>query len=204
MYLDIPQDIDIGSGVEAAPIEAVGNLGQSSESSSTARNAIQPIGHVDGSDDEDERMVEMHLSPCKGLSQPEGDIGRLPNVKTEAAKPALHIKREPAHDAAIPIQTDAEPPAGENYEAEETVVEIHVNSKNQRALFGAPVPDRIVKKEEENDQPLVTDDTGGYLVKTEEEESTVVEVHLSAANLQEAFTGLTSVSVKQEHVKEES
>ena len=69
----------------------------------------------------------MHLSACKGLSQPEIDIGRVMNVKTEVMEPALHIKHEPDLDGAVPssyvmpVENGAEPPG-----TEETVVEVGV------------------------------------------------------------------------------
>ncbi|KAI0336541.1 hypothetical protein GY45DRAFT_1315929 [Cubamyces sp. BRFM 1775] len=212
MYLDVPEDCgepaEIGSSAEAAPVDAFGDFGQPLESCSIARGAIQPSEHVNGSDDEDERMVEMHLSSCKVISQPEQDIHST-NVKTEVAEPALRVKREPDLDVMPPLSSmvstehDAEPPVDENGDTEEPVVEIHVNSRNRRALFGTPAPDRVVKKEEEVEQPLLPHNTGEYQVKTEEDESDIVEVHLSSANLQEAFRGMASSSVKQEHVKEE-
>ena len=63
MYLGPPQDFgeppDISPDAVAAPSEAVGDLVQHTESCSSACNAVQPSEHTNGSDDEDERMVEV-------------------------------------------------------------------------------------------------------------------------------------------------
>ncbi|OSC97107.1 hypothetical protein PYCCODRAFT_1481498 [Trametes coccinea BRFM310] len=191
---------------------------------STADTTSPRFQHIQDSDEEDSRVVETHLS----------SVGSRPTLARASHGSAVVTHEQTTSDVKVEMQSettglpwtsafeerDIKPSVGDD--VEECVVEVHVNSKNQAAVFGRPPETRLpgvaVKKEEDVDCLLWSNidsppaNVRTAIVKQEEQmmhiESAVVkqevedtvEVHLSSTDIHRAFQNVSTfvASVKQE------
>ncbi|KAI0362102.1 hypothetical protein OH77DRAFT_1416315 [Trametes cingulata] len=158
------------------------------------------------SDAEDERMVEVHLSARDVCALPDQSAAHNIRIKEEDEPAFISVKREPSPEnttswSISSVGNDVTPKLEEQGEESESVVEVHVSSTNRHLVFGHPSPvhvkEETVKKEESPEPPDVLGRHAAPLVKRECEEETVVEVHISSKDIQQAFENQTRVKTEE-------
>ncbi|KAL1947902.1 hypothetical protein VTO73DRAFT_13626 [Trametes versicolor] len=170
---------------------------------------------------EEERLVEVHLSSRNGFALPAssgcGSTFRTPNPIVKRESTPAPVKREPSPEAPGAIgfwpdstgEVDVKPKIEECGSEEESVVEVHLNSRNQHVVFGTEpgrhcIKEEIVKQEDCSgaEQTPILDRAGSPIVKHEEED-VVVEVHISSRDIQRALDVARSAgSVKAEPTRD--
>ncbi|KAI0374893.1 hypothetical protein BV20DRAFT_934940 [Pilatotrama ljubarskyi] len=162
------------------------------------------------SDAEEERMVEVHLSAPNGYVLPDWTSAGTVGIKEEPT--SVSIKREPSPEtitywSAPSWEAEVKPRLEEEREDPESVIEVHVSSKNQHLVFGHPsrvhAKQDSVKEEETPGPQDVLERHGTPPFKREVEDETIVEVHISSKDIQRAFdTSVDRDSVKAEEVSD--
>ncbi|EIW60348.1 uncharacterized protein TRAVEDRAFT_27960 [Trametes versicolor FP-101664 SS1] len=170
---------------------------------------------------EEERLVEVHLSSRNGFALPAssgcGSTFRTPNPIVKRESTPAPVKREPSPETPGAIgfwpdstgEVDVKPKIEECGSEEESVVEVHLNSRNQHVVFGIDpgrhrIKEETVKQEDCSgaEQTPILDRPGSPIGKHEEED-VVVEVHISSKDIQRALDVARSAgSVKAEPTRD--
>ncbi|KAI0670380.1 hypothetical protein C8Q78DRAFT_1079353 [Trametes maxima] len=153
-------------------------------------------------DEEEEQVVEIHLSAQNGFAPLGSRVQSMGTVKSEPAEP-VKLEHQP-EDTSLPLSSTTRDYHAElkiEEEEEESVIKVRVNSRNRHIVFGAPrnIPQEpAVKKEDSPERDPTLGETQLVSVKCEDSEEDTVEVHISSRDIQRTFDRPRRDAIKAE------